>query len=81
LYSVSILGNPQSHTQEIVGKFAWQWHHDKDLLPKTPGLDMNALYVVMLYGVEIPPEGIDGHPHTTGFLDMIEAYREDAENP
>ncbi|TVP65687.1 MAG: TauD/TfdA family dioxygenase [Nodularia sp. (in: Bacteria)] len=71
---VSILGNPQEHTQEIVGKFAWQWHHDKDFLPKTAGLDMNALYVVMLYGVEIPPEGIDGQPHTTAFLDMIEAY-------
>ncbi|WP_414550028.1 TauD/TfdA dioxygenase family protein [Anabaena sp. CCY 0017] len=71
---VSILGNPQAHTQEIVGKFAWQWHHDKDLLPTTAGLDMNALYVVMLYGVEIPPEGIDGQPHTTAFLDMIEAY-------
>ena len=71
---VSILGNPQAHTQEIVGKFAWQWHHDKDFLPTTAGLDMNALYVVMLYGVEIPPEGIDGQPHTTAFLDMIEAY-------
>jgi taurine dioxygenase len=57
-----------------VGKFAWQWHHDKDHLPKTEGLDMNTLYVVMLYGVEIPPEGTDGQPHTTGFLDMVEAY-------
>lgn len=71
---VSILGNPKGHTQEIVGKIAWQWHHDKDHLPRTPGLDMNALYVVMLYGVEIPVEGTDGKPHTTQFLDMIEAY-------
>lgn len=71
---VSILGNPKEHTEEIVGKFAWQWHHDKDHLPRTEGLDMNALYVVMLYGVEIPPEGVDGQPHTTLFLDMIEAY-------
>lgn len=71
---VSILGNPKGHTQEIVGKFAWQWHHDKDHLPRTEGLDMNALYVVMLYGVEIPLEGVDGQPHTTEFLDMIEAY-------
>ncbi|MBW4625712.1 MAG: TauD/TfdA family dioxygenase [Brasilonema octagenarum HA4186-MV1] len=70
---VHILGNPKGHTQEIVGKFAWQWHHDKDHLPKTEGLDMNALYVVMLYGVEIP-QGVDGQPHTTEFLDMIEAY-------
>jgi taurine dioxygenase len=35
---------------------------------------MNALYVVMLYGVSIPDEGTDGHPHTTLFLDMVEAY-------
>ncbi|MCF2150226.1 TauD/TfdA family dioxygenase [Desmonostoc muscorum LEGE 12446] len=71
---VAILGNPQKNSQEIFGKFAWQWHHDKDLLPITEGMDMNALYVVMLYGVEIPPEGIDGQPHTTEFLSMIEAY-------
>ncbi|CEJ48218.1 TauD/TfdA dioxygenase family protein [Umezakia ovalisporum] len=71
---VSILGNFGINTKEIVGKFAWQWHHDKDFLPETDNLDMNALYVVMLYGVEIPPEGIDKQPHTTAFLDMIEAY-------
>lgn len=71
---VAILGNPKGYTEEPVGKFAWQWHHDKDHLPRTPGLDMNALYVVMLYGIEIPPEGIDGQPHTTAFLDMVEAY-------
>ncbi|NEO97449.1 MAG: TauD/TfdA family dioxygenase [Symploca sp. SIO2E9] len=71
---VSILGNPKMHTTEIRGKFAWEWHHDKDHLPKTEGMDMNTLYVVMLYGVEIPPEGIDGKPHTTEFLDMVEAY-------
>ncbi len=70
---VYILGNPKGHAQEVVGKFAWQWHHDKDHLPFTEGLDMNALYVVMLYGVEIP-ESADGKPHTTLFLDMIEAY-------
>ena len=35
---------------------------------------MNSLYVVMLYGVEIPPEGTDGQPHTTEFLDMVAAY-------
>jgi taurine dioxygenase len=71
---VSILGNPKGYTQEIVGKFAWQWHHDKDHLPRTEGLDMNALYIVMLYSVEIPESGADGKPHTTQFLDMIEAY-------
>lgn len=71
---VFILGNPKGHTQEIAGKIAWQWHHDKDHLPRTEGLDMNALYVVMLYGVEIPQQGTDGQPHTTEFLDMIEAY-------
>lgn len=71
--SVAILGNPKGHTQEVVGKFAWQWHHDKDGLPRAEGLDMNALYVVMLYGVEVP-KGVDGQPHTTEFLDMVEAY-------
>lgn len=71
---VYVLGNPKGLTQEVVGKFAWQWHHDKDLLPVTEGLDMNALYVVMLYGVKMPAEGEDGLPHTTEFLDMIEAY-------
>ncbi|NER48659.1 MAG: TauD/TfdA family dioxygenase [Symploca sp. SIO1A3] len=71
---VSILGNAKGLSQQIIGKFAWQWHHDKDHLPKTEGLDMNSLYVVMLYGVQIPPEGTDGQPHTTNFLDMVEAY-------
>ncbi|MBW4508050.1 MAG: TauD/TfdA family dioxygenase [Scytonematopsis contorta HA4267-MV1] len=72
---VSILGNPKGLSQEVTGKFAWQWHHDKDHLPKTEGLDMNTLYVVMLYGVEIPPEGTDGNPHTTQFLDMQQVYQ------
>ncbi|NEQ65686.1 MAG: TauD/TfdA family dioxygenase [Symploca sp. SIO2D2] len=71
---VSILGNAKGLSPQIIGKFAWQWHHDKDHLPKTEGLDMNSLYVVMLYGVQIPPEGTDGQPHTTNFLDMVEAY-------
>ncbi|MBC6479553.1 MAG: TauD/TfdA family dioxygenase [Hormoscilla sp. GM7CHS1pb] len=71
---VAILGNPKGFTSEPVGKIAWQWHNDKDGVPRTEGLEMNALYVVMLYGVEIPPEGIDGQPHTTEFLDMIEGY-------
>ena len=35
---------------------------------------MNTPYVVMLYGVTVPPEGIDGQPHRTDFLDMIQAY-------
>lgn len=72
---VSILGNPKGLSQEVVGKIAWQWHHDKDHLPKTEGLDMNSLYVMMLYGVTIPPEGTNGQPHTTKFLNMVEAYR------
>ncbi|NET78504.1 TauD/TfdA family dioxygenase [Okeania sp. SIO1F9] len=69
-----ILGNPKELSQDVIGKIAWQWHHDKDLLPKTDGLGMNSPYVVMLYGVTIPSEGIDGQSHTTDFLDMIEAY-------
>ena len=71
---VSILGNPKGLNQKIIGDFTWHWHHDKDHLPKTEGLDMNSLYVVMLYGVEIPPQGLDGQPHTTQFIDMVEAY-------
>lgn len=70
----SILGNPKGLSQNVLGKIAWQWHHDKDHLPKTDGLAMNTLYVVMLYGVSIPAEGIDGQPHTTDFLDIIQAY-------
>ena len=70
----AILGNLQGLGGEISGKFAWKWHHDKDRLPITEGLDMNELYVVMLYGVKVPPEGLDGKPHTTNFLDMIQAY-------
>lgn len=71
---VSILGNPKGLGQEPVGKYACEWHHDKDRIPRIEGLDMNALYVVMLYGVEMPGEDIDGQPHTTEFLDMLEAY-------
>lgn len=67
------LGNPKGPIEEIGEQGAWEWHQDKDHLPKTPGIDMNALYVVMLYGVEIP-QGIEGQPHTTEFLDLIEAY-------
>jgi taurine dioxygenase len=70
---VNILGNPKGET-EPSEKFAWKWHQDKDGLPRTEGLDMNALYVVMLYGVEVPPLDIDGQPHSTQFLDLIEAY-------
>lgn len=69
-----ILGNYKGLGEEISGKIAWQWHHDKDMLPRVAGLDMNELYVVMLYGVKVPPEGLDGKPHTTIFLDMVEAY-------
>ncbi|QSJ14962.1 TauD/TfdA family dioxygenase [Nostoc sp. UHCC 0702] len=71
---VYMLGNPKGLTQEPVDKYAWQWHHDKDGIPRTEGLDMNALYVVMLYGVQLPAEGLDGQPHTTEFIDMVEAY-------
>ncbi len=72
---VAILGNPKGLGTDVVGKFAEIWHHDKDLLPIVQGLDMNALYVVMLYGVQVPREGMDGKPHTTEFLDMQAAYQ------
>ncbi len=71
---VSILGNSKGINKNIAGKVAWQWHQDKDHLPRTKNLDMNSLYVVMLYGVKIPPEDLDGKPHTTLFIDLIEAY-------
>lgn len=70
----NILGSPKGLFEDVVSKFAWQWHHDKDFLPITDGLEMNTPYVVMLYGVTVPPEGIDGQPHRTDFLDMIQAY-------
>jgi taurine dioxygenase len=70
----AILGNYKGLGEEISGKFAWQWHHDKDRLPGTEGLEMNEPYIVMLYGVKVPPEGLDGKPHTTNFLDTIAAY-------
>jgi taurine dioxygenase len=70
----AILGNYKGLGEEISGKFAWQWHHDKDRLPATEGLDMNEPYVVILYGVKVPTEGLDGKPHTTDFLDTIAAY-------
>ena len=72
--NVVILGNPKGLGQEPLGKYARKWHHDKDGIPRTEGLDMNALYVVTLYGVKVPPEGENEQPHTTEFLDMIEAY-------
>lgn len=70
---VFVLGNPKGPTEEIGERGAWEWHQDKDHLPRTEGLEMNALYVVMLYGKEIP-QGINGQPHSTEFLDLIEAY-------
>ncbi|RCJ40944.1 taurine dioxygenase [Nostoc minutum NIES-26] len=70
---VFAIGNPKGETEPLE-KFAWKWHQDKDGLPRTEGLDMNALYVVMLYAVEVPKEDIYGQPHTTQFIDLIEAY-------
>ncbi|WP_414544790.1 TauD/TfdA dioxygenase family protein [Nostoc sp. CCY0012] len=69
-----ILGNPKGEA-EPREKFAWKWHQDKDGLPRTEGLDMNALYVVMLYAVEVPASDVNGQPHTTQFIDLIEAYK------
>ncbi|WGV29101.1 TauD/TfdA dioxygenase family protein [Halotia branconii] len=71
---INILGNPKKETEPLE-KFAWKWHQDKDGLPRTEGLDMNALYVVMLYAVKVPKEDINGQPHSTQFIDLIEAYK------
>ncbi|MBD6620938.1 TauD/TfdA family dioxygenase [Komarekiella sp. 'clone 1'] len=70
---VFALGNPKGETEPLE-KFAWKWHQDKDGLPRIEGLDMNALYVVMLYAVEVPASDVHGQPHTTQFVDLIEAY-------
>lgn len=70
---VFALGNPKGEAEPLE-KFAWKWHQDKDGLPRTEGLDMNALYVVMLYAVEVPAEDVNGQPHTTKFVDLLEAY-------
>ncbi len=70
----AILGNVKGLDRDIIDKYAWQWHHDKDHLPKTEGLEMNSLYVVMLYGIKVPETALDGQPHSTQFIDTIEAY-------
>jgi taurine dioxygenase len=70
---VFALGNPKGEVEPLE-KFAWKWHQDKDGLPRTEGLDMNALYVVMLYAVAVPAEDVNGQPHTTEFVDLLEAY-------
>jgi taurine dioxygenase len=71
-----ILGNPKGFDQEPSEKIsgARMWHQDKDGVPGRAELDMNALYVVMLYSIKVPEEGENGQPHTTEFLDLVEAY-------
>ncbi|GAA4652202.1 TauD/TfdA family dioxygenase [Kistimonas scapharcae] len=72
---VAVLGNPEGPVEKPVEHVACQWHHDKDALPRMDGLPMNALYVVMLHVHDVPYKGLDGHPHTTEFLDQLEAWR------
>ncbi|HEY9804455.1 MAG TPA: TauD/TfdA family dioxygenase [Leptolyngbyaceae cyanobacterium] len=71
---VFALGNPKGEPEPLE-KFAWKWHQDKDGLPRTEGLEMNALYVVILHAVEVPTEDVNGKPHTTEFIDLLEAYQ------
>ncbi|MUG94569.1 TauD/TfdA family dioxygenase [Scytonema sp. UIC 10036] len=72
----AILGNPKGLDQEPPEKIfgARVWHQDKDGVPRIEELDMNALYVVMLYSIKVPEQGENGQPHTTEYLDLIEAY-------
>ncbi len=72
----AILGNPKGLEQEPPEKIfgARVWHQDKDGVPTIEELDMNALYVVMLYSIKVPLEGENGFPHTTEYLDLVEAY-------
>ena len=71
-----ILGNPKGLAQEPPEKIfgARVWHQDKDGVPRREELDMNALYVVMLYSIKVPEEGEKGQPHTTEYLNLVEAY-------
>jgi taurine dioxygenase len=73
----AILGNPKGLDQEPPEKIfgARVWHQDKDGVPRIEKLDMNALYVVMLYSIKVPEEGENGQPHTTEYLDLVEAYK------
>lgn len=72
----AILGNPKGFDQEPPEKIfgARVWHQDKDGVPRREELDMNALYVVMLYSIKVPEKGENGQPHTTEYLDLVEAY-------
>ncbi|MBO9494071.1 TauD/TfdA family dioxygenase [Thalassotalea sp. G20_0] len=72
---VAVLGNPLGSVDRPLESAAWQWHHDKDALPRLEGLAMNALYIVMLHIHKVPGTGCDGQPHTTHFLDQLEAWR------
>ena len=72
---VAILGNPLGPVDQPLEAVAWQWHHDKDALPRLEGLAMNALYIVMLHMHKVPEAGCNGQPHTTHFLDQLEAWR------
>lgn len=72
---VMVLGNPLGPVEQPLEAVAWQWHHDKDALPRLEGLTMNALYIVMLHLHKVPETGSDGQPHTTHFLDQLEAWR------
>lgn len=71
---VDIIGNPKGLGEDSQTKITNKWHQDKDSLPNIKELDMNALYAVMLYGVKVPLEGKSGYPHTTEFIDLVEAY-------
>ena len=72
----AILGNPKGLDRKPPEKIygARIWHQDKDGGPIIKELEMNALYVVMLYGIKVPEEGENGQPHTTEYLDLVEAY-------
>ncbi|MFK0573715.1 TauD/TfdA dioxygenase family protein [Endozoicomonas sp.] len=72
---VAVLGNPSGPVEKPIGAGAWKWHHDKDALPRLEGLTMNALYIVILHMHKVPETGSDGLPHTTHFLDQLEALR------
>ena len=74
---IAVLGNPFGFDQTPIEQAgsATKWHQDKDAISRREDLDMNCLYVVMVYSVKVPEEGENGQPHVTEYLDLVGAYQ------
>ena len=71
---VRILGNLKGLVIDKRERFKCKWHQDKYNLTKIKELEMNSLYVAMVYGVKMPLKGQKGYPQTIDFIDLLEAY-------